>query len=415
MTSYLEDGFVVVPAVFGDDEVATWAAECDRLEASGVFHPDNLRTHVLNSRRPPDRLDPVIDLSPALASVAAGLSSLAAELLGEEAALFKDKLIFKPPGARGYLAHQDYAYWHWLPVPPSALVTVVVAVDAATADNGAVELFAGLHHRLLTEEGRPADIPDDALPAAGFLAETRAGDVVAFHSLTPHRSGDNRTARPRRQLFLSYAAARYGDLHDLYYSRLQASVLDGMDPGSARPGLLPVTAMDSFTGGQWAAVDRGLVADRPRAADSVLGLLRTMAGLEAGFPVDQLTHACQTAARAERAGASAELVVAALCHDVGKAVSWANHGAVSAEILRPYVADDVYQLVRWHQDFQARHFAEHLGGDPEARERHRGAPWFAQAEVFADEWDQASFDPAYDTPALDHFEPLVRAVFRIAG
>ncbi len=171
------------------------------------------------------------------------------------------------------------------------------------------------------------------------------------------------------------------------------------------------TAMASFIGAQWRGIDAALAADRPRTAASVLGLLRSLAGLAGGFPVDQLTNACQTAARAERGGAPVEVVVAALCHDVGKAVSWPNHGAISAEILRPYVADDVYQVVRWHQDFQARHYADHLGGDPDARERHRGAPWFALAETFADEWDQPSFDPSYDTPGLAHFEPLVREVF----
>jgi len=169
--------------------------------------------------------------------------------------------------------------------------------------------------------------------------------------------------------------------------------------------------MHSFTAGRWREIDEALGADRRRTADSVLDLLRSLSGLEGGFPVDQLTHACQTAARAERAGASAQVVVAALCHDVGKAVSWPNHAAISAEILRPYVTDEVYQVVRWHQDFQVRHFGEHLGGDPDARERHRGEDWFALAEVFADEWDQRSFDPRYATPGLDHFEPLVREVF----
>ncbi len=221
---------MLVRGRFGADEVAVWRAECDRLEASGVLHPDNLRTHVLNSSRPPDRLDPVVDLSPVFRDLAVGLASLAGELLGEEAALFKDKLIFKRPGARGYLAHQDFAYWHWLPVPPSALVTVLVAVDGASAANGAVELFGGLHHRLLTEEGRPADVPDSALPPSGFLAETAPGDVIAFHSLTPHRSGDNATDGSRRQLFLSYAAAGHGDLYRPYYERLRASVLDALPP-----------------------------------------------------------------------------------------------------------------------------------------------------------------------------------------
>lgn len=66
---------------------------------------------------------------------------------------------------------------------------------------------------------------------------------------------------------------------------------------------------------------------------------------------------------------------------------------------------------RVHQDFQGRHYYEHLGKDPDARERHRGHPAFALAQRFADEWDQVAFDPDYDTLPLDHFEPLVRRTF----
>jgi 2-aminoethylphosphonate dioxygenase len=229
---YRDDGFVLVRGLFTAPEAEAWVGECERLEASGLMHPDNLRTHVLHSTRPPDRLDPVVDLSPVFRELAFGerLTALAGELLGDDAVLFKDKLIFKPAGTRGYLAHQDYAYWQWLPAPPAALVTVLVALDAATVENGAVELFAGFHDRLLTEPGGPADVPDGVLPERGLLAETAPGDVVGFHSLTPHRSGDNRTSLPRRQLFLSYGAARYGDLYRRYYDGLQASVLAAMAP-----------------------------------------------------------------------------------------------------------------------------------------------------------------------------------------
>jgi predicted HD phosphohydrolase len=172
--------------------------------------------------------------------------------------------------------------------------------------------------------------------------------------------------------------------------------------------------MDQFTVDDWRRVEaKG--AGSQFTADAVLGLLRSLVSLVEGFPVDQLTHACQTATRAERAGASDEVVVAALCHDVGKAVSDANHGAISAEILRPYVSDGAYEVVRSHQDFQLRHYAHYFGGDPEARSRHRGAPWFALAEQLTDEWDQASFDPDYDTEPLEHFEPLVRRVFGRRG
>ena len=90
-----------------------------------------------------------------------------------------------------------------------------------------------------------------------------------------------------------------------------------------------------------------------------------------GFATDQLTHCLQTATLAERAGADDEVVVAALCHDIGKAVSVPNHPRIAAEILRPYVRDEVYKMILVHQDFQGRHYYHHFGGDPNAREKHR--------------------------------------------
>ncbi len=127
--------------------------------------------------------------------------------------------------------------------------------------------------------------------------------------------------------------------------------------------------------------------------------------------MDQLTHSLQTATRAERAGADDELVVASLCHDIGKAVSVPNHPMIAAEILRPYVRDDVYQVIRAHQDFQGRHYYGHFGGDPNARDQYRDEAWFGLAAQFADDWDQVAFDPAYDTLPLEHFEGRAREVF----
>jgi predicted HD phosphohydrolase len=75
------------------------------------------------------------------------------------------------------------------------------------------------------------------------------------------------------------------------------------------------------------------------------------------------------------------------------------------------VRDEVVDVIRTHQDFQGRHYYHHFGGDPDAREQYRGEDWFALGERFADEWDQASFDPDYPTESLEHFEPLVRTVF----
>jgi predicted HD phosphohydrolase len=171
------------------------------------------------------------------------------------------------------------------------------------------------------------------------------------------------------------------------------------------------TRMDESTAEQWAVIGKETMSHQDRVADRVLGMLRSLSDITDGFAVDQLTHCLQTATLAERDGADDELVVASLCHDIGKAVSVPNHPAIAAAILESYVRPDVHWAIRVHQDFQGRHYYSHFGGDPDAREQYRGHEAFALAEHFADDWDQIAFDPDYDTLPLEHFEERVRAVF----
>ena len=168
------------------------------------------------------------------------------------------------------------------------------------------------------------------------------------------------------------------------------------------------TRMDRSTAEQWADIRTASAPYQSAAADRVLAMLRQLGDVTNGFLTDQLTHSLQTATMAERAGADPELVLAALLHDVGKVVQIPNHGEIAAAILRPYVREDVYHVIRTHQDFQGVHYYHHTGGDRHARLQYEGAPWYETAEQFADEWDQAAFDPDYDTLPLEHFEPLVR-------
>jgi len=157
-------------------------------------------------------------------------------------------------------------------------------------------------------------------------------------------------------------------------------------------------------------VDETLAA-QPRVAQQLLAMIAGLSNITDGFSIDQMEHALQTATRAERDGADEEVVVAALLHDVGKLISVANHPKIAAEILRAYVRHDVYCMVAYHQDFQGRWYYEHLGLDPNLRERHVGEPWYSLAERFADVWDQKAFDPDYQSETLDHFAPMVTRVF----
>ncbi len=171
------------------------------------------------------------------------------------------------------------------------------------------------------------------------------------------------------------------------------------------------TRMDASTAEDWAVIGAETMGGQPRVADRVLAMLGSLDEVVDGFAVDQLTHCLQTATRAEQAGADDELVVASLCHDIGKAVSVPNHPRIAAEILRPYVRPEVTAVILAHQDFQGRHYYRHFHLDPDARDQYRAEPWYDLAEQFADEWDQVSFDPHYETAPLGHFEARVRAVF----
>lgn len=171
------------------------------------------------------------------------------------------------------------------------------------------------------------------------------------------------------------------------------------------------TRMDESTAEQWSVIGAETLANQPRVADEVLGMLRRLEGITDGFNTNQLVHALQTATLAEDAGADQEMVVAALCHDIGKLISVFNHPGIAAEILKPYVRDEVYQAIRVHQDFQGKHYYHHFGADPDARQKYEGEPFYDLAAQFADEWDQVAFDPDGPLRPLEHFEPMVREVF----
>ena len=169
--------------------------------------------------------------------------------------------------------------------------------------------------------------------------------------------------------------------------------------------------MDHSTQQQWSQIANETMQNQPRVAESVLTMLRGLESITDGFAVNQLIHSLQTATRAEEAGADEEVIVASLCHDLGKAISVANHPKIAAEILRPYVRPEVSTMIAVHQDFQGKHYYAFLGMDPSLRQQHLGQSYYALAEEFADNWDQNSFDPNYPTSPLEHFEPMVRRVF----
>ncbi len=171
------------------------------------------------------------------------------------------------------------------------------------------------------------------------------------------------------------------------------------------------TAMKDGDAADYALLD---AHERGYAAGTADRLLEAMVALDAslsGYQVTRLGHSLQAATRAWRAGADADWVVAALLHDIGDIYAPYNHDEYAAAILKPFVREQVTWVVEKHGDFQRLYYAHHTGGNPHARDRFKGHAYFDDCAQFCADWDQASFDPAYDTLPLDFFRDMVRAVF----
>lgn len=171
------------------------------------------------------------------------------------------------------------------------------------------------------------------------------------------------------------------------------------------------TRMDEGTREDYELLGRRYREHQAHLADSLLGLLRQMAGDKLGYQIDRLQHSLQCATRAWRDGADEETVVCALLHDIGDVLAPENHSQVAAAILRPYVSDRNYWVVQHHGLFQGHYYFRHVGQDPDARDAFRDHPHYQACADFCEHWDQTSFDPDYDTLPLEFFEPMVRRLF----
>jgi ectoine hydroxylase-related dioxygenase (phytanoyl-CoA dioxygenase family) len=214
---YHRQGYLVVRGLLPAEAIQEAAAEADTLRRrTDLIATDNLRCrwqpHVRTEECLFETFDPVIDIGPVCARLAAHrrILYLLATLYQHEAFLFKDKLIFKPPGAKGYDLHQDYISW---PSFPRSFTTVLVPLDPARVENGCTVVYPGYHRHgyLSPADGMYHSLPAEFVASSGSVPlELDPGDVAVFGCFTPHCSAPNLSSGWRRQLYLSYNAAADG-------------------------------------------------------------------------------------------------------------------------------------------------------------------------------------------------------------
>jgi gamma-butyrobetaine dioxygenase len=153
-----------------------------------------------------------------------------------------------------------------------------------------------------------------------------------------------------------------------------------------------------------------------------------------GEAVSVATHMLQAGLLAERSGAHDELIAAALLHDVGHLVAPtssdvdAQHEVRGANWLTGWFGEGVTEPVRLHVAAKrylchasagyvenlspaSRHSLALQGGVMSATEAEAFAHLaYANDAIAVRRWDEAAKDPHTETPAFEHFLPVLHRV-----
>lgn len=152
--------------------------------------------------------------------------SASEQLVGGEVYHFHHKMMLKEPRVGGaWEWHQDFGYWYlqqYVLFPD--MVSAAIAVDAATRENGCIQVLRGSNKCGRLEHGTVggqigADI-EKVQALINFYkleiiyAELDPGDVLFFHCNVLHRSDQNRSELPRWSLICCYNA-RHNDKYKM--------------------------------------------------------------------------------------------------------------------------------------------------------------------------------------------------------
>ena len=211
---FAEQGYALFPGVLAGAALDLLRAECDafvaredaRMDALGVdtigISHRGRRYFANECQRVAPRLRSVL-FSPVMADICRAT-------LGGDAYFFFDQYVVKgPEGGLPFAWHQDsgYVVGNGGPADHAPYLTCWCPLDDATEANGTVRLIPGSHRGGILPHDRQSgtnDLVGAPAEAEGRIVEAKAGDVVAFSSLTLHATGANRSDRARRVYLAQY-------------------------------------------------------------------------------------------------------------------------------------------------------------------------------------------------------------------
>ena len=202
------DGFFVYRSAFTPDELAAVTAAIDPLEQATVDYANSkpggrFRLTVTESI---SFTIHIAGQSPVLAAFAQHpvVRDICHDLIRSPVRLYWDQSVYKKTERpREFPWHQDNGYTF---VEPQQYLTLWIPLVDVDETNGCPWIAPGLH-RLGTLDHWQAEAGRVCLEQAedAVAAPAKAGDIVVFSSLAPHRTGPNLSDAVRKAYILQYA------------------------------------------------------------------------------------------------------------------------------------------------------------------------------------------------------------------
>ena len=129
--------------------------------------------------------------------------------IGEDVSIFRSMFMNKPANKGTVLPwHQDVgAGWG---IDTNPITTVWTALDDATVETGCMQIVPGSHKLGILNKGHYTSEEDQAIHCTDEKVinfEAEAGEAILIHNWLLHRSGVNKTDRPRRAFSIAYMEA----------------------------------------------------------------------------------------------------------------------------------------------------------------------------------------------------------------
>ncbi|MCX5597775.1 ectoine hydroxylase [Streptomyces phaeochromogenes] len=226
LQSYERDGFLAVDRIIGEDEVALYHAELERLVTDPAIRADE-RSIVEPKSQEIRSVFEVHKISEIFAQLVRDerVVGRARQILGSDVYVHQSRINVKPGfGASGFYWHSDFETWHAEDgLPNMRTVSVSIALTENHDTNGGLMIMPGSHHTFLGCSGAtPKDnykkslqMQDAGTPSDEALTKFaskhgiklftgKAGSATWFDCNCMHGSGDNITPFPRSNVFIVF-------------------------------------------------------------------------------------------------------------------------------------------------------------------------------------------------------------------